>query len=282
MKAKVIYYFFLLIISCFNNAIAELDQFLVDKQISFLDKANEHKMKAIEKMKEADSLSIYIPDLGKKRHMQVLISSSIGSMCIADTRLKFLTVGLSLIGDIAIESYDKYCTYKNILVEAAYHFEMENFYTFLSLDLINLTKNEETIWMLKSIDCLTMCIMLSHLVEGYTELGSCDLQGMVRECIEDLRSYMIHRIRESNFKLDQDLLQSIDDFIENFDEILSEADCNETKEKLFFYINEMRFSLENKIKCQNQKNHYCKLYLEIPKNINADFELNFSFKYYFI
>lgn len=275
MKIKVIFYL-LLLISCFNHSFAELDQFLVDKQISFLGKAQEHKKKAIEKMKEADSLSVFIPDLGKRRHMQVLISSSIGSMCIADPRLRIVTIGLSLIGDIAIESYDKYCTYKNILVEAAYHFEMENFYIFLSLDLTHFTSNEETIWMLRCIDCLTMCVMLSDLVEGYTEMGSCDLKGMVKECIEDFRSYMIDKIKESNFKLDQNLLQSVDDFIENFDEILSEADRDETTEKLFYNIYELRFSLENKIKCQNLKNNLSKLHLKIP-----NFELNFPLKYYF-
>jgi len=84
--------------------------------------AKEHKLEAWKALDCADNICIYIPNLEKRQHMHTLITSSIGAASISNPRDKLLAVGLALIGSMAMDAYDQYCSMRYYLGSATAHF----------------------------------------------------------------------------------------------------------------------------------------------------------------
>lgn len=136
-----------------------------DKKFSLLEKAEKHKQEAIKWLEVIDNKCYLIPNLRNRQHMHALIAAAMAAPVISDPREKILAVGLSLMGSLATEMYDKYCDHQSVLAQAAYHMEMSYFYSTLSFKIPEIVTDRSSRAFLTAIDCLTACDMMIWLLD---------------------------------------------------------------------------------------------------------------------
>ncbi len=217
--------------------------FLLSRIFSYADSATENKFwlieeaenskqQAVKALEDADNMRYYIPDLGKREHMHAIITSAIPALAISDIRLKILTVGLALIGSLSVDMYDKYIEYRVLLLKAAHHLEMANFYSSLSVKFTNLTDDGGNRAFMKAIDCLSFCDTLSFLIgdDLYIGFGSQDLKCEISYRILEYRDYFIKEFKKHNGKIPIKLSKICFELYENLDEILYETHGFENRE----------------------------------------------------
>lgn len=107
-----------------------------EQKFSIIQEAEWHKKKMVDGLAKAKDMCVYIPDLANQENMRVLIgSAAAASFMGGDLKTKFLSVGFALIATLATDMYDRYREYRDCLAEVAYHMEMNDFYSSLSLKL---------------------------------------------------------------------------------------------------------------------------------------------------
>lgn len=94
---------------------------------------------------EAESCVKLLPDIDLKQKIRTLITSSIGSIAIADPRQKLLAVGLALIADLVndlgIGTYENFSELRKDLAMGASYLEESNYYYRLALAAPIYTEN---------------------------------------------------------------------------------------------------------------------------------------------
>lgn len=199
---------------------------------TLLEEAKKHKKEAVSELYFAEDMIPLLPNLGKREHLQILIASAIAASNVPEPRAKILSIGLTLIGSLANNMYDEYCEFRSHLANAAYHFEMANFYSQLSMQFNDWPefKDEGTKWFLKSIDKLTLCDMLA----------TCINDDWIQIAISNELTYQRDRFVKQMNNADGKLTEKISDqgwmLYENINEILSECEDEALKEDISLYI----------------------------------------------
>lgn len=148
----------------------ELDFEIIEKATQYtkremIEKAESHRELALEQLRIADSICLYIPDLSKREHMYALISATITSANVSDPKTKLITIGLHIISSVAIDAYDKMLDLKSAIIKAGYHLEMQNFYNACSLEVdCEEGIDDASRLFFEALDHLTMAEMLSELM----------------------------------------------------------------------------------------------------------------------
>ncbi len=192
-------------------------------------------------MKQANWVITFL--FGDREHLRTLIISTITATAVPDPKAKILTVGLAVIGSLAVDMYDKYCECQMHLANASYHFEMVNFYRFFSLKLSNLSNDEGTKAFLRAIDCLILCDMLAYLIKDSREEYN-DVRDGVTEGIREYENYLMKEFKEAKGKLTKKLSLDGWTLYENLDEMLCICDGRELSDKIEYNIREMVINLE--------------------------------------
>lgn len=199
-----------------------------------LSSAKFHKDSALYYLHQADLCASFLPELDKREHLHMLITSTISSAAISDPRMKLLTIGLSILGSFATEMYDKYFDTRKYLVKAAYHLEQMNHYNRLSLEINNSEGTDEgTRQFVLAFDYLTITDMLTTCIRH-------SAQGLnISNHICGIRDSLIKQLYENPpGKLVEKPSRQVYYFIENFDEITSEVVMNNEKliKEIFDYL----------------------------------------------
>ena len=232
-----------------------------EESFSLLKRAEEHKKAALESLESANKICYYIPELDKREHMHTLIQAILATPLIPDPKMKIITVGLSLGGSLATNMYDKYCDYRVHLARAAYHFEMVNFYSAISIKFknkrVSLDKSAQAFW--DAIDCLTCCDMLVfslHCKEwehyenfkGYKAVSKAEDKVIeILDHIVSIRETLLETylscLKKYKGKITKDTYNKLYVegvmFQEDAYEFLLEWNNSRLKNKIYFYLNEM-------------------------------------------
>jgi hypothetical protein len=236
---------------------------LTGRKWEMIEESNKHRILAKNCLLEADRLCFYIPDLSKRELFKTLIISSIASLTAPGPKLKLLTVGLSLIGSMAADAYDTYERGKKLLVDAAYHMEIANFYENISFQFNDCNCNDlGTQSFLSAIDNLTMCDMLTCCIDDhYTKINA---SAQIRE----LRDILIRQFTNPAGFLGEDILDEAQGFYENAGEILAEIEDFKIYEEIMGYVGAMVDDIEAAYQHWGQKRHILKI-----KSYHLDYDL---------
>lgn len=204
-----------------------------------LELAYESKRQGDRELIKANDLCSIIPDLGNRDHMKSLIAAAIASASPSNTKTKILTIGLSLIGSLAIEMYDNYVQLKRHLAMGTYFLEMAEFYNKLSLQAQPNIKytNKSAHYLFNLIDDLTICEMMCELIS----FRACRETAISN--IYDTKSLLIKEINNHNGIPSQVLYDRFYLLYENFSEIISDAEEYELIEDLYLIMNHAEASL---------------------------------------
>lgn len=143
-------------------------------QMTLIRLADYHFGEAIAELNKTIGVCWYIPDLGKRRHLEALLLGAITSAGGKTIPQKLLSTGLVLIGDLIVTSMQKYEELQTHLVKAQYHFEAADFYNMVSVNrLKHMDTDEGTRIFLDGIDYLTYAIVL---LEGIHPSFNCVLK----------------------------------------------------------------------------------------------------------
>lgn len=215
---------------------------ITDKKLSLIEMADNHRQQAIKALKEAEEKVFYFPDLSLRQHLKTLISSTIGLVAIPEPRMKFLAVGLSLIASFADDMFDQWSEYRLILTEAAYHFEMVNFYISASRKMTDLSDDEGTRDFMFAIDCMLYCDLLVTLIEHDYEYF--DPARAAIEYISYYRKIFVNEFKKSNGKLTKKLSVRAQGVYEDLAEILESSDDPDLNDKLNYLMGKAVDSFE--------------------------------------
>lgn len=145
----------------------EDDSDLIERKFSFfLEKMERHREEALKFMRMADQMTPFIPDLDKRQHMHAIIGSGVTALLLREPKAAILSIGLTLISSLTIDMYDKFCEYRVVILQAAYHQDMFYFYESMSRKVSYLEiMNKGTQAFMQAIDCLTLCGALIYSFE---------------------------------------------------------------------------------------------------------------------
>lgn len=209
-----------------------------------LQEAKSHKELAYQELLYADEMCICIPDLEKRRHMHVLITTSIGSLPIPEPRAKLLVVGLAIIGSLSSDVFDNFCEWREHICKASYHIEMANFYNLTSLrfnDLFtdNLKKMDNgTKAFMGAIDNLTFAEMMSTCIEED------DVREVVGNYIVNQRAKLIKKFNNPDENIPKNIYEDAYSFSENIYEITADMWDYEFRFSINAYVEAMAEDLE--------------------------------------
>jgi len=209
----------------------------MERKTAIIERIEFHKEQVLKELKRAENLNPYIPDLSKRQHMHALINGAIAAICIPEPRLKLLSVGLTIIGSLAVDRYDEFCEYREVLINASAHMEMVNFYNSLSSKMTRkVNKDRSTQYFMLAIDSLTMCDMLAFSIKNE--------EGYIFENFKKLRNYLMDEHKKSNWIVTENMSEKAWVLYENLPEILSECTDNDLFNKLHYTVRDMIINLE--------------------------------------
>lgn len=224
-----------ILLACFPLCLSS-ELLKLNKQ-DMLDKAIVHKRLAVNHLTIANEMCLYIPDLECRTHMAALISSTVSTIMITNVKDKFLAVGLALIGGLSGSLYEKYCEYRNHLLNAAYHLEQYKWYSQISIKFNDSEYDEGSQYYLKAIDYLTCADMMTLCIHED------DIRLVISDIIIGMRNLIFNNLNNFYGVVDDDFLDNSLSFVENFDEILSDLKDNDLRSELSQNINNMLYSL---------------------------------------
>ena len=133
---------------------------MIEKQFNVINEAEKHRQAAISDLEKAQEMSLLIPNLDDRKHLQAIFSSAMAGLLVPRNSpvAYVLAVGAPLIASLSTDIFDKIDEYRQILVSIDYHTEMYKFYDGLSTKLTEkAAKNREIHAFFQSIDFLTNC-----------------------------------------------------------------------------------------------------------------------------
>lgn len=200
-----------------------------------LNEASKQRKAAISELHYADSLCYLIPDLEEREHLRALIAGSIGAAQVKDPKAKLISVGLVLIGSLANNMYDKYCEFRSHLARASHHFEMANFYNFLSLQFNDWPYHDDagTKYYLRAIDYLTLCDMLTSCIEDDW------VRIAISDELNDQKDRFLKQLDSMPGQMSKKMSVQAWTLYENIYEIIAECDDEELKTEIPEYIYSM-------------------------------------------
>jgi hypothetical protein len=206
---------------------------LTGRKWEMIEESNKHRILAKNCLLEADRLCFYIPDLSKRELF------------------------------MAADAYDTYERGKKLLVDAAYHMEIANFYENISFQFNDCNCNDlGTQSFLSAIDNLTMCDMLTCCIDDhYTKINA---SAQIRE----LRDILIRQFTNPAGFLGEDILDEAQGFYENAGEILAEIEDFKIYEEIMGYVGAMVDDIEAAYQHWGQKRHILKI-----KSYHLDYDL---------
>jgi hypothetical protein len=192
--------------------------------------ADRHKKEAKAELDHAEKLCWYIPDIGSRDQMKVLIAATIASLPTKDPKTMLLSVGLALSGGLACNMYDKYCDLRTNLYTAAYHIEMANFYNQMSLNVSGQKKMDDgTKEFFVAIDNLTICEMLTDCIRDKW------IRGIVSSYLTEKRKDLLQQFNKAG-KLSYKIYKDALIFCENIYEAISEIEEDDVREDIGMYV----------------------------------------------
>lgn len=204
--------------------------------------ADRHYKEAQSAMRRADQICVYLPDYGTNSDISVLIQTTISAIMIPDPKLKIMTIGLALLGNMGVSMFDKYIRVREEFYVAAYHYDMSNFYNELSVYATQKKKiNLATKYMFNTIDSLTFAVMMCQCIENDS------IKRSVNDIIEEYRSYVIKQFNEEEINTDS-LRENAVAFSENIYAIISEVSDPDFRRNLGCYVFSSVNSLMSAIK----------------------------------
>ena len=196
-------------------------------------KSDYHKKKALEEMEALSAIQWYIPNLESRNNMRLLISSSLGAATLTSAKAKIMCVGISLIGELAASSYDKYCELRDHITNATYHFEMADFYNQVSLKSGNYSATDQgTTYFLQAIDNLTLCDMLTTKIEDVDDRWALSNQLTL------LRYRCLKYVNNPQRKWCRQMSTEAYTFFENLSEITAEYEDQNLVLSIIFHASE--------------------------------------------
>lgn len=212
------------------STFTQVESTLTFTKKEMIDQANNHLKEAKANLLYVKDTCAYIPDLGDKKHMEALLEGAVASMGVENPKGKIVTIGLSLIGSLVNNMYDKYLFARTKLCLAAHHFEMANYYNRFSLYVPgHKWMDSGTQQFFKAIDNITVCVMLSTCVED-----ECDRDMLLGYFIE-LRDDLIKQFMDSGNKLTISIYNDALHFYENVSEVAAEIDDEILRQDLCIY-----------------------------------------------
>lgn len=189
----------------------------IEQKFSTLEEAEKHRDEALKFLNIADNMTPMIPNLQDRKHMNALIASVIESITITDMKVKVIAIGLTLLGSLYNDIYDKYCEYKLVLIHAEYHLEMMKFYNGISMNLTNRASNMGDRYFLKAIDCLTMCDKLEKGMTNESDSDGIRPTQQIGKELRSLKKYFISEFKKSKGKITKTLSPLFEDLYELLD-----------------------------------------------------------------
>lgn len=134
-----------------------------------------HYHDAIKDLHKAQDICWYIPDLGKRKHLESIINGLLTSAVSKDAKTGLISAVLPIFTDLVTDAFDKYIKIITHIRNAEYHIEMAIFYNQLSLHPPNKKYlDERTLLFFKGIDYLTLAICIAESV--HPKIG-CVIEG---------------------------------------------------------------------------------------------------------
>lgn len=218
-----------------------------------ISQAELHKRRAIESLTIANEMCLYIPDLESRANMTGLISSAVSTISITNVKEKFLAIGLSLIGGLAGNMYEKYCVYRYHLANAAYHLEQYRWYSETSFKIDVYEEDEGSQYYLKAIDYLTLSDMIVQCIDDEF------IRNHISDKIIKIRSMLFKNLNNSYGILKYDFLLDIYYCVNDIDMLLMKVKDLDLKSTIESYSASMLHNLYNARECwwwRNQDDDY--------------------------
>lgn len=230
----------LLLLFIFQPLIAFANDPMIEKQFNVINEAEKHRQAAISDLEKAQEMSLLIPNLEDRKHLQAIFSSAMAGLLVPRNSLVtyVLAVGGPLIVSLSADVFDKIDEYRLLLVSIDYHTEMYKFYDSLSTKLTEkAAKNREIHSFFQAIDFLTNCQKLCLVTNDKAGRNSID-------AFKELKTLLMDEFQKSHFHVTKGMIEESWSLYENSGEMWEDCKDEILIDKLSHNIREIIVSLE--------------------------------------